>query len=462
MFDRHFSVLCAALLVISFQPELAAQQAEIIVPIVQGVYVDATGVLQTVMVGDPGEQLDNLRRGVPTGRASGAATGKTELRRISLARLAREVRSHIQAGTAIPDEARYLAGIQQIQYLFVYPEEQDLVIAGPAEGWQMDEAGRVVGQQTRRPVVRLDDLIVAMRVFSARGGGNTFVGCSIDQTEEGMRRFNQQIAKLQSAIDRRQVDAALFQNVRDSVGLQNIAVWGVPPDSRLALVLVEADYRMKLIGVGLEDSRVRDLKTYFSMLGPGRIVDQKLQRWWFIPDYDAIITSDNGDAFELLGQRAKLVGADDKLMASGQVVRTHESSGITKRFTQSFSSHFEDLARINPAFSELQNAFDLIVVSALIDANDLVNTVAPDLRYFLQVENGYEPETFPVPRHVASVVNTKWVGNKLAIGVGGGVGIDGKSVVRSVSGKRPANSKLPARRQPPASVGASTSRWWID
>jgi hypothetical protein len=187
--NQYFCVLYAILLVPSFQPYVAAQQAEIVVPVVSGVYVDAAGVLQTVMVGDPGDQLSNLRRGVPTARATGAVASKTGLRRVSLARLAREVQGHIEAGTAIPDEAHYLAGIQQIQYLFVYPEEQDLVIAGPADGWQVDESGRVVGQHTRRPVVRLDDLVVALRVFAPRSRRNTFVGCSIDQTEEGMRRF---------------------------------------------------------------------------------------------------------------------------------------------------------------------------------------------------------------------------------------------------------------------------------
>jgi hypothetical protein len=455
-------VLCATFLVLSFQPQVGAQQAEIVVPIVAGVYVDAAGVLQTVMVGDPGDQLNNLRRDVPTARATGPATSKTELRRVSLARLAREVQGHIQAGRAIPDEARYLAGIQQIQYLFAYPEEQDLVIAGPAEGWEMDESGRVVGQHTRRPVLRLDDLVVALRVFAPRGRANTFVGCSIDQTEEGMRRFNQQIAKLQSAIDRRQADASLLQSVRDGAGLQNIEVWGVPPDSRLALVLVEADYRMKLIGIGLEDSRVRDLKTYYSLMGPGTIGNQKLQRWWFIPDYEAIHASDNGDAFELRGQRAKLVGADDKLMATGQVVRTGSTSAITMRFTQSFSSHFEALARINPAYAELQNAFDLVVISALIDVNDMIEKVAPAVGYFLQMDGGYEPEKYPVPKNVKSVLNTKWVGNKLAIGVGGGVGIDAKKLVGSMTAKNSANSKLSNRRQRAPLLDTRTDRWWTD
>ena len=35
----------------------------------------------------------------------------------------------------IPEELFYLAGLQRIEQIFVFPEEQDLVIAGPAEGF---------------------------------------------------------------------------------------------------------------------------------------------------------------------------------------------------------------------------------------------------------------------------------------------------------------------------------------
>jgi hypothetical protein len=37
----------------------------------------------------------------------------------------------------------------------------------------MDAMGRVVGRGTRRPVLRLDDLVVALRVFAPRGRRDT-------------------------------------------------------------------------------------------------------------------------------------------------------------------------------------------------------------------------------------------------------------------------------------------------
>ncbi len=36
----------------------------------------------------------------------------------------------------LPDEIKYLGGLQRVQYMFVYPDQQDIVLAGPAEGWK--------------------------------------------------------------------------------------------------------------------------------------------------------------------------------------------------------------------------------------------------------------------------------------------------------------------------------------
>ena len=43
-------------------------------------------------------------------------------------------------------------------------EEQDIVLAGPGEGWKINEQGEVVGLTTGRPVMWLDDLVVALAV----------------------------------------------------------------------------------------------------------------------------------------------------------------------------------------------------------------------------------------------------------------------------------------------------------
>ncbi len=87
----------------------------------------------------------------------------TELRKVSLRRLEEAIAECKTNNKPLPDEIKYLAGMQRIRYVFVYPELQDIVIAGPGEGWKINEQGEVVGKTTGKPVLLLDDLLVALR-----------------------------------------------------------------------------------------------------------------------------------------------------------------------------------------------------------------------------------------------------------------------------------------------------------
>jgi hypothetical protein len=283
------------------------------------------------------------------------------------------------------------------------------------------------------------------------------VGCTINETAEGVRNLNQFLASLGSSVDRRQINAALVQRVRDSMGLHDIEIWGVPGDSRMASVLVEADYRMKLIGIGLEAPRVRGLTSYYKLLGPGDGGMQKLQRWWFVPDYEAIVEAEDGDAFELRGQRAKLVGADARLSATGEAGNSEAAAGSTRRFAQSFTAHFPELARVNPLFADMQNAFDWIIVGALIQRRDFIRAVAPEVGYFLRPD--YRVEVLPVPRQAESVVNAKWIGTKLAIPVGGGVVVEPSKLINQPASKQ-RDSGLGDRRQAARSQVRSDRWYW--
>ena len=69
----------------------------------------------------------------------------------------------------------------------VYPEERDIVLVGPAEGWALDPRGYFVGAKSGRPMLLLDDLLVALR---AAIQSPSVLSCSINPTPEGIRRVN--------------------------------------------------------------------------------------------------------------------------------------------------------------------------------------------------------------------------------------------------------------------------------
>src|SRR5262245_60136291 len=182
---------------------------------VGGVSIDAAGMVTSPEKSARIPMRDALRKLHATPPTE--LNERTEMRMISLRRLEEAV-SEAKQSTAemLPDDLRFLAGIQRIQYVLVYPEEHDIVLAGPGEGWKVDDEGNVVGVTTGRPVLRLEDLLVALRsVDQARQGG---ISCSIDPTPEGRQRLDAVLAKGGT------YSSGLVDKIRLALGKQQITV----------------------------------------------------------------------------------------------------------------------------------------------------------------------------------------------------------------------------------------------
>ena len=121
-----------------------------------GVAIDAAGVLSVKYFPDPGGRLRAVRAAAARRDLKPDVLARSGLRKVSLVKLERAIRKKLEAGEAADDVMRNLAGLQRVQYVFFYPDEGDIVIAGPAEGWMNDAAGRTVGITTGKPVVLLE------------------------------------------------------------------------------------------------------------------------------------------------------------------------------------------------------------------------------------------------------------------------------------------------------------------
>ena len=139
----------------------------------------------------------------------------SKLRKISLNRLEQAILDH---QGALTDEMRYLAGLLRVRYVFYYPDSKDIVMAGPAEGWVPDPAGRVVGIGSGRPVVQLQDLVVALRAFPPGGGTTPLIGCSIDPTQEGLAAMQQFLRSVNCGPQRRTSCSRSSKALRNSLG----------------------------------------------------------------------------------------------------------------------------------------------------------------------------------------------------------------------------------------------------
>lgn len=429
-----------------------------------GVLVDATGTLRLKDRRPsplPGDDLQE-RRGTapPTGLAAGDPRRASPLRYISLRRLEREIARRQAAHEPLDVAMLTLAGLERVRYVFVYPESGDLVLAGPAGDWRVDADGRIVSTTTRRPVVRLDDLLALLRRGAA--AGNSFFGCSINPRQEALARtqsFLDESSKRPLQPGQRK---AWLAALRDSVGTQDIEIFGVDPASRVAGVLVEADYHMKLIGMGLADG-VDGVESYLASI---KVTNgqppppMSVLRWWFTLHYDAIRTSPDGDAFELVGQGVRVLSENEMLAAQGQRIHTGQSDPLNRLFAERFTTHFAALAEKYPIYADLRNVFDLAMAVALVQSDGLAKRAGWQPALLINADELRLPK-WAAPRQVETVINHRVIrGRHVVAGVSGGVMVAVKDVLKGSRTTDGVEQLVGDRRAAPADKLPAGAWWW--
>ena len=234
---------------------------------VGGISINADGLLDNVSVDALGKLAQTRAQALE--KVPADLMTPVPLRKVSLRRLEAAIEQCLKENKPLPDDIMFLGGLQQIRYVFAYPEQQDIVLVGPGEGWRVDNRGNMVGASTGRPVMMLDDLLVALR--TAQGSAQAGITCSIDPTAEGLQQLKTYLAK-QRTIGNPQQTAA---NIEQSLGRQQITFTGVPATSHLARVLIAADYRMKRLAMNFEPSPVRALPSFLQMVSAGSVRDDQ-------------------------------------------------------------------------------------------------------------------------------------------------------------------------------------------
>ncbi len=428
-------------------------------PYANGVWVDASGVIRPVVEKDA-DRIAQLRRSATHAAASGQVRDASPLRKISLPRLEREIQLRQAAGRPLDDEMYVLAGLQRIRYVFVYPETGDIVLAGPAGDWTLDRENRLVSADNGRPVVQLEDLIVVLRhMYSSRDGE---FGCSITPTEEGLAKAKAYLEESAKKPLQSGKKGKWLAELRSQLGRQKVEVFGIDPRSRVANAIVEADYRMKLVGIGLEEG-TPDVPSYLDMLKPaaGQARPLDVLRWWFTINYDALATSADRDVFELRGQGVKVLSENELLTAKGQQVHTGDSDPLNAEFAHRFTKHFEALAKKYPVYADLQNIFDLALTASLIKAEGLADRVGWHMLAFRD-PNQYAVAQGLAPREVDTVANHRVVNRvNILAAISGGVTVNCRSLVRPDSMASDGQGRL-GSEQKRSSPDARSAAWWWD
>lgn len=435
-----------------------------------GVYADSTGTLQKIKL-DPKRSLTKLAANSSFDSGNRAVHVQSNLRKISLNRLEKHLQFSISSGQPITNEFQNLAGIYEIKYLMFLPESNDIVIAGPAGPWSTDVDGHAVNIATGKPVLQLDDLVVCLRnVQRGPQGNNGKFGCSITPRKQNLAATREYISttKLRGK--------AWRTRLRETLGQQDIEVFGIDPATHAGMVLVEADYRMKLVAMGLEPS-IPEIPSYLSRLdlGPdGKVEPMDVVRWWFTMNYDEIVSDDQKQVFELNGTGVKVLSENEFIDQQGERIHTGQSDGPTAGFARDFTRHFEKIADQYPCYRRLKNLFDLSIVSALIRSQRLDRKAGWNLTYFgnnpEQEGLVYQPKTAPVPTQVDSVMNHRIIKKRkqsstvkhTLVGVSGGITFDAVSVLRTKASVATDSTPLLTAVKHAKENDADSRNWWWD
>lgn len=414
---------------------------------VGGIKIDTSGVVSRT-TSDLSQRLREMRMRTLT-KPEGEIERSVGLRMLSLKALEATIAQAIARGEKeLPDDVQFMAGLQRIQYVFLYPEQNDIVLAGPAEGWTVNEKGDIVGITTGKPVLHLEDFLIALRSAerAARGEG---ISCSIDPTAEGRARLNSYLSKPH------RFSATVVRDMQTALGPQKITVTGVPTDSRFAQVLVAADYQMKRYAMDLENAPVSGMPSFLDLVKKGRVkVDNMMPRWWLACNYEPLVRSDDGLAWELRGQGVKAMTEDEVVNASGSVEGTGRANPLAQRWADSMTERYDELSEAETVFGDLRNIMDMSVVSALIVKEGMLDRVGLELTELRDANSGLQAASLSVARTVPTLCSFMKVGRETVVTASGGVQVDSWQVTdRSVVDSQVQGLHQKARR-------ATSSKWW--
>ncbi|NNE00872.1 MAG: DUF1598 domain-containing protein, partial [Pirellulaceae bacterium] len=274
---------------------------------VGGVWVDAKGVVQKF------KNVDRLGQQWTRSRQQGNddVMSESRLRMISLSRLNDSLSDLIDQKTQPTDEMFFLAGLRRVEFIFVYPDQNDIVLAGPAGPWRTNQLGETVSVKTGDAVVRLDDLVDALR--SANDARDIGITCSIEPTAEGLARYAKVKTRPMPSTQ------AAVSSLERALGMQQVLLTGIPPDSHYASVMVAADFWMKHYAMGFDRAPVPEMPNYMAMLQQSSDGTQLTSpRWWMTPHYEPVRRSSDSLAWEIRGQGIKTLTEDHVLTGQGE------------------------------------------------------------------------------------------------------------------------------------------------
>ena len=412
-------------------------------PVVGGVEISTDGVVnnQTVKIND--DILRQIQSGL---KSVDSDFSKSGLRAISMRALNAKMVQHKKSGTPLPAAVNYMAGLQRIEYVMLI--EDDIILAGPAEGLKTNSNGNVVGQSSNMPALNVQDFLVAMQnVSQARQGHG--ISVSIDPTEEGSLR----VAKLMKQITPSGFDSESAKVLEEAGGPQKISLTGIPKDSRFAQILVSADYKMKRLAMGLQRTP-EFLPSIMEMAQKKNSTWRKITpRFWMECNYEPVAVNDDKTIWKISGQGVCAKTEAEFVNADGSREKAGKPNKLAKAWATRMTDRYEDLSKVEPVFRELRNLMDLSVVAAIIAKHRLMDRAEISVPAITGTETVSLPK-WNVPESVPTQCSFMHMGRNLVVTTSGGVMVNSWAIAANTV----AESKLNSIGD--KALSGKSERWW--
>ena len=206
--------------------------------------------------------------------------------------------------------------------------------------------------------------------------------------------------------------------------------------------------------MGLDPAPITGLPSYMSMLRGGRGTGISMPRWWLEPNYQPLLRSPDGLAWELRGASVKAMTEEEFITAAGNKQRAARPNPTAQRWADNMTEKYDELALADPIFGQLRNCMDLAVVGALIVKERLTEKAGYSMPMLLDPVD-LKVVTFPAPKQIDSVASVVKKGSSWVISASGGISLNSWFVADKV-----AQSDAPATVRAKAAADENTNWWW--
>lgn len=252
----------------------------------------------------------------------------------------------------------------------------------------------------------------------------------------------------------------IVAGLKEHLGLHNVTITGISPQSHFAQVMVEADYRMKLIGIGIEPPPVK-MATYIDKASAADVSRNAMQRWFFTPNYECVRVAEDSHAMELVGQGVKLIGESELVAMGGQRSAGGGTNKASSLFCQAFTTNYPMIAQRSAVYGQLKNLIDLAIAAAFIQKEDYYaqsGWQAP----VIGDEKQYAIEVFPAPKTVETACTAVWKGSRLMTPVGGGVQMEPMEAVKESTRLKDDKGSVKQTHDGVKLENLAKGQWWWD